>query len=445
MDYDGFIARCTEVRELIESMKDPLVVSHYDADGLSSAGLTLRALKLRGINGRSLVLKKLSREEILKLKDEKEIIFTDLGGGAITQIDELLSSSKVAIIDHHQTPGGKALQANPELFGFSGSFELSAAGCAYFVFRNPELIELGIVGAVGDMQFPLKGLNRIMLEEGAKTGKVEVANDLCLFGRMSRSLAWFLQYCTEPFIPGITGKKANCALLLEELGIPLKDSSGNWRKYYQLTKEEKIKFVSALAAILASKDSDPQLIRSLVGEVYTFPQEKEGTELSDAKEYSTVLNACGRHKEPQVGLGVCLGDETAKARAGELLILHRRQLREAVEFGAKNAEDFGPYYLLDGREINDEEIIGVVAGMLYSGAISRTKPILAISLSEENKTKVSSRATKQLVDAGLNLSKMMKEASVGIGVGGGHSIAAGANIHGDINEFLLRCGRFIGC
>jgi len=445
-DREGFLARCAEVRELAESMNAPLVVSHYDADGLASAGVILKALKSRGIPARSLVLRKLAPEDFRLLAKEEEIIFADLGGGSSALVEQKLRGKKVAIIDHHQTPGGAVPQANPHLFGFDGGAELSAAGCAAFVFPEPELVELGIVGAVGDMQFPLIGLNRELLRRGIDAGFVSTARDLALFGRVSRPLHWFLQYCTEPFLPGLTGKRAACALFFEEVGIPLRDEKGEWRKYYQLSREEKTRMVSGLVAYLYAKDAEPETVRSLVGEVYSFPREKEGTELSDAKEFSTVLNACGRHGKPEVGLGVCLGDADAIKAAQDMLLLHRRQLRDGVEFAGKSVEDFGPYSFLDGRGVIDDGLIGVVAGMLYGGAIRRDKPVIALSLNEEGKVKASGRATKRLIAAGLNLGSVMRSASDGIGVGGGHNIAAGANIDGgekELNRFLLACGEAI--
>ncbi|MDD5317986.1 MAG: DHH family phosphoesterase [Candidatus ainarchaeum sp.] len=447
-ELEGFVERCREAREAAEAMESPLVACHYDADGLSGGALVVKAFAGIGVRARSMALRKLSSDEIGLLEREggDEIVFVDLGGGASKAIDARLlpGGRKIVIIDHHQTPGGKALQANPHLFGFDGGSELSSSGCGYFVFRKPELVELGVVGAVGDMQFPLSGLNRTMLSEGEKAGRVAVETDLSLFGRVSRPLVWFLQYCTEPFLPGLTGKRHACALFFEELGIPLRDARGEWRKYFQLSREEKVKVVSGLAAYLYSKDVDDETVRSLVGEVYSFPMQEQGTELSDAKEFSTVLNACGRHRKPEIGIGVCLGDEGAKREAKELLLLHRRQLREAVEFAGNAVEDFGAYYFLDGRGKIDDGLIGVVAGMLYGGAIRRDKPVIALSLNEEGKVKASARSTKKLVEEGINLGTVMARASEGIGVGGGHNVAAGANLEGDLNLFLVRCGKLIG-
>jgi len=438
-----FRERCAEVREAVKQMKKPLIVNHYDADGLSSGGLVARALKKMGKEFEVRTLRKLDGKAVDGLAGFNEIIFTDLGGGQVKLIEEKLAGKKVVVIDHHQTMESSVLQANPELFGFDGAGELSGSGAAWFVFGDPELVDLGVVGAVGDMQFPLKGLNRVMLEQGIKAGVVECSIDLTVFGRVSRALAWFLQYSSEPYMPGLTGNSRNCALMLKELGISMKEG-GEWRRYYQLSLEEKKKFVSAVVAWLYEKGADPKSIRSLVGEVYSFPKAPEGSELSDASEFSTVLNACGRHKRPDVGIGVCLGDAEAIEKSRELLKLHRRQLREGISYASKAAEDFGKYYFLDGRGVIDDGLIGVVAGMLYGGGVKRTKPIIAVSDygEEKGKLKASGRATRELIGKGLNLNTVMKKATEGIGVGGGHNIAAGAHLEASaLNDFLLSAGK----
>lgn len=440
-DFAAFIKRCAEARGAVEKMRHPTIVNHYDADGLAAGGLVAKALLKMGMEFDVFTTRKFGEEEAGRLGRKKELIFADLGGGQMDAVERL--DADVVVIDHHQTRGSKILQANPHLFGFDGGSELSAAGCAYFVFKDvdPSLVKLGVVGAMGDMQFPLTGLNRKMLDDGVKSGKVVVAKDLTLFGRVSRPLIWFLQYCSEPYLPGLTGRQASCAQFFEELGIEVKTEDGKWRKYYELPRADKVKVVSGLVAHLCSNDADGALISSLVGETYTFPDEERGSELSDANEYSTVLNACGRHGKSEIGVGVCIGNAAAMEEAKGLLLLHRQQLREAVEFAGEAVEDFGVFHFLDGRGVVDDGLIGVVAGMLYGSAISRDKPIIALALNEEGQVKVSGRATKRLCADGVNLGKMLSEATLGIGVGGGHNIAAGAQVEtGNVNGFLLRAG-----
>ncbi len=437
---EGFLERCAEVRRIALSFKDPLVVHHYDADGLSSGSIVISAFRAEGRAVRSECIKKLDDEAIERYVREREIIFVDLGGGN-KRVDELQDA---VIIDHHQTGGIGKPQANPLLHGLDGGTELSASGTAYCVFRvRPEL---AVVGAVGDMMSPLRGMNRWVLDEGVKSGEVVVEEDLKFYGRYCRPLVQFLAYSDDPYLPGITYREDKAAELLADLGIPLERGGGSGgsakRVYADLDDGEKKALVSALAKILISSGrlEDGS---AMIGESYVFPR-RPRNEAYEANEFSTLLNACGRHSKPDIGVRVCLGDESAYAEARALLQLHRRMLREGISFASGRTQDMGPFYLVDGRGAIDEGIIGVVCGMAMQQRW--TKPIIGLADGENSTIKVSGRAPRALVAAGLNLGDLMKRAAAELGgVGGGHRIAAGASIPGGmVNEFLLFAGAYLG-
>lgn len=437
-----FEKRCAEVRDTILSFSHPVIVGHYDADGLAATALVAKALQLHGRNFSIITLKRLGEAEAERLRAFDELVFVDLGGSATQMLNERLAGKRIAIIDHHQTAESALPQANPHLFGFDGGTELSSSSTAYCVFRQPALVELALVGAVGDMQAPMRGLNREILRDGIAHGIVQCSFDLQLFGRVSRPLAWLLSYCSEPLLPGLTGDERACARFLERLGIALKRDD-EWRRYYELAFAERQRLVSALAMLLCDSDASGSNAKSLVGEVYTFPQQPLGTELSDASEFATLLNACGRHGKHEIGISACLGDESAYKQAHALLQEHRRQLRRGIAFASSTVSDFGKFHFLDARGAVADGIVGIVAGMLY-GTIGRGKPVIAAALDEEGNVKISARATKQLVDAGLNLGALLADACSGIGIGGGHRIAAGATIRSSsINEFLQKVGALL--
>ncbi len=470
-DWDGFFARCKEVAQAVEKMHSPLVVNHYDCDGLTSGAITAAALEKMGKKYRIWTVRKIDDEVVEKLHGEKEIIFTDLGGGS-AGVDRL--ECNAVIIDHHQTEGRKFLQANPHLFGFDGGTEVSAAGVAYCVFRV--LPEIAIVGAWGDVQYPFISINKWILEQAEKEGVARVEKSIRLFGRVSRPLAQMLSFADEPYLPGLTGNEERCMQFCETMGIRLKENAGEgahgkpdaaggggagtaagnglsraqgkfdaadgkrWRTYHMLNDEEKRKFVSSLAEFLAESGYDRK-VEELVGESYLITSRPQESEMADAGEFSTLLNACGRNDQPQLGIDVCLGREGAYEQARALLLLHRKNLREGIAFAQKETEDFGKFLLLDGRGVIADGIIGVVAGMLYSG--ERKKPILAIALDDAGMVKISMRGTKELVKNGLNLGAILHEACAAVGgLGGGHKIAAGGGIAPEkLDEFLREIGK----
>ncbi|VVB99299.1 DHHA1 domain protein [uncultured archaeon] len=428
-DRAGFMKRCKEAFEAASAMENPLIVHHYDCDGITSGSIVAAWFEKNGKPYRMRTIRKVDAEIIEEVKNEKQMIFVDLGSGSPI-MEEL--KGEVVIIDHHQPLCRSHLQANPHHFGFDGGTDLSAAGCAYFVFRTAP--DLGVTGAVGDIQYPLRSLNKEMLDEAVEKHQVAVSTDLLLFGRNSRPLTQLLAFADEPFLPGLTGHDDACIKFLAGLGIELREGE-KWRTYNDLRPSEKKKLVSALAEHLSMRIS-PEAAQRLTGEVFTLLNRQEGTELRDASEFSTLLNACGRNSQPELGVDVCLGRKGAYEKARVLLAEHRRNLRDGISFAMKNVQDLGKFLLIDGRGVIADSIIGVVAGMLFPGA--RNKPVLALSLEESGKIKLSTRGTRKLVENGLNLGKILSESCAAVGgVGGGHNIAAGATIPADkLDEFL---------
>jgi RecJ-like exonuclease len=436
-----FLDHCKEARKLALSFSDPLLVHHHDADGVSSGAIVYGALQDIGRKPRTKCIRKLDDKAIDELMNEKEIIFSDLGGGN-KRVNEL---KDVVIIDHHQTEGIEKMQANPMLFGIEGSDELSGSGAAYCVFKNS--VDLGIVGAVGDMQSPLHGMNRWVLDQGVQSGEVKIDNDLRFYGRYCRNLLAFLTYSDDPYIPLISYHEDRAQKLLDNLGIPTKTGNSKpgterWRVYADLSEEEKKKLISELANILINCRMVKK-VDDLIGESYVFPKH-EKDETYEANEFSTLLNACGRHRRSDIGLRVCLGDKTAFDEARALLSMHRKMIREGISFAQNNIQDLGKFFFLDARNVIDESIIGTVIGMVQRA--TWTKPILGVSNGEDETIKFSSRANRALVEAGLNLASVMAGAcEASQGIGGGHKIAAGASIpKGKINEFLLAVGSQLG-
>ncbi|MFH1306926.1 MAG: DHH family phosphoesterase [Candidatus Micrarchaeota archaeon] len=427
--FDKFLSKAKEAREAVAKMKDLLVVNHYDCDGISAGSIVCKFCEREGIKYRVKTIRKLDKHVLDELKEEKEIVFTDLGGGN-KQVNEL--NGNVVIFDHHQTEGIEKLQLNPHLFGIDGGTDMSGSTCVYWALE--QLPEVAIVGAIGDMQYPMQGENRKLVEKFVEKGWVEAPIDLKFYGRMSRPLPQLLAYADDPYLPGLGGSEERCAKFLENLELGSKE--GKWRKYNELEKGEKEKLVGAVAAHLAETYGGKYNANNLVGETYLFPKFKDVPELYDGGEFSTMLNACGRHGKTEVGMDICLGKEGAIEKGRKLLEMHKRALREGVEFAYKNTKDLGQILLLDGRGVIEDSIIGVVAGMLFPGG--RKKPILAMALDKKGKIKISGRGTKKLIEKGLNLGLALREACLKTGgQGGGHKIAAGATVPPErLDEFL---------
>jgi len=282
-------------------------------------------------------------------------------------------------------------------------------------------------------------LNREMLEEGIASGDVKCEQNLRLYGRGSRPLQQMLEYADEPFLPGLTGNSEACKSFLEQSGLGGAPASTS---FYELSQAKQLSLINFLVSHMAERGHE-KTAKSLIGEVYTFPKNDIKTEMYDASEFSTLLNACGRNAKAELGISVCTGEFGAYAQASSLLATHRKNLREGMKFLSQNRQDFGKFYFLDARGAIADGIVGVVAGMGLTSAAK--KPIFAIATDENGAIKVSSRANASLVKAGLNLGMVLKAACEKCGgAGGGHRIAAGATIpKGQLDCFLCELNKLL--
>lgn len=433
--------KAKELAEWAKKEDDFGVIYNYDCDGITAGSIVCQSLQRENKQFNSLALKQIYSTTIKEIKGlGKNLFFVDFGSGQLEMLQQHFGRD-FAVIDHHQPETAEhTLHFNSMLFGYSGGTEISSSGTSYFFAKqmnkkNSDMAARAIVGAVGDMQEQegkLAGLNKQILEEGIEKGFLAKKIDLRLYGRITRPLAHFLCYSTSPTIPEITGNEQNCSRFLSELGIELKHAE-QWRSYEDLFPEEKRKLASKLIVHMHSHNVPEWKIKELIGEVYTLVREQPRTPLYDAKEFSTLLNACGRNGKSDIALKVCMGDRKEYyEKALSLLIQHRTQLREGIQLvQEKGIEEKQNFYFFDAEDKIKESIIGIVAGMLYgSGLISPTKPIIAFSRNEEGDIKASGRSTSELARRGINLGKIFKEISKEIPgtEGGGHNQAAGVKI-----------------
>jgi RecJ-like exonuclease len=456
-----------------------VLASHIDADGLTSGAIASAALERAGIPHDVVFKKQLDDEAIAEIaaRPQETALFTDFGSGQLDIIaeHEAAGDFEPVIADHHQPADATTeFHMNPLLVGLDGASELSGAGTTYVLARalaavteyegdNRDLAALAVVGAVGDMQATdggLVGANGNIVAEGTDAGVLAEAKDLALYGKQTRPLPKLLEYASEVRIPGISNDQRGAVSFLQELDIDTHDGD-DWRRWVDLSDEERQTVVSALLQRALRRGVPPGKAERLVGTSYTLLDEREGTELRDASEFSTLLNATARYERADVGLAVCLGDrEAALDRARRLLANHRRNLSEGLdvvkERGVQQADHL--QWFDAGTEIR-ETIVGIVAGMaLGVDGVDSDRPILAFARKTDGsdseagdtsgsdseadgggaETKVSARGTGRLVGQGLDLSVVVGEAARAVGGdGGGHDIAAGATIPADERTAFL--------
>lgn len=434
----------SEAADVLRDARSVLIVSHIDADGISAGAIASMTADRLGLERTTVFEKKITEEtvESVNSSDADVVWICDLGSGYLSEF----TRSRMIVTDHH-VPDSRWRRKqtslddfsgihhlNPHCYGMDGSYEVCGAGMTYLLSRavdqsNRDMAYLAVVGAVGDFQDSnesrLVGINREIMRDAEANGDLVTEDDLRLFGRETRPITQFFQFCSEPVIPGLTDNAAGCVEFLDALQIPMKDK-GRWRVWNDLSPEEKERAVDGIIEMVDFDQRD-----KVFGEMYTFPNMPPGTGLRDAKEYATILNSCGRYDDAETGMRICRGEMDALKTAERNRAEHRRHISSALSYVKDNhliRERRFIQYFDAGTEIK-ETVVGIVAGMLLNSPECRHNlPIIAF-VDAEDGIKVSARANRGLVEKGLNLSDVMKTAAgiVG-GFGGGHSVAAGATI-----------------
>ena len=453
----GFVEDVSRAAEMIREANAATLISHIDADGITSEAIISQAVSRLGIPVTPVFVRQLEPMTMKHIPDDDTLkIFTDLGGGQQNLLEEAgIPKDKVLILDHHisqPAPGGtEYFQVNSQFYGEEYT-KCSAAGIAYLVARkldpaNKDLAKLSVVGNVGDMMARenrgLVGVARWIAEDGADFGQIRISRGLNCYGLSTRPLHICLSNADDPIIPGISGKPGEAASLLCRTGIY--ESPSDQRLWEELSPEEEKMLTSTLAEQMIANGESPN---GLVAELYFFPDEMEKTPLRNASEYATMLNACGRWTKPKIGEAVCFGDRGQKYREAEHMLRHHRSIiRELCEYIIETGvEDIGSIQVIHTGEKYPDTIVGIGAGMALS-KLDTNKPILVMcSVTDEpDLIKVSMRTYEKVLRRGVDLQEALVTAAAEVGgAGGGHNIAAGAYIpKGCENDFTRRVNELV--
>ncbi|MEM2936980.1 MAG: DHH family phosphoesterase [Candidatus Bathyarchaeia archaeon] len=452
---------------ILETVKEDGFIelySHLDADGIAAAGIIGKALYRLDARFRIRITQWVNEKLVAEILQEKPqmVIFTDLGTEYASLLSQKISGLKIVALDHHQISGEPTegfLCVNPHFHGIDGARNISSSGVAYFVAKamdvaNADLAPVAVVGALGDLQDKyeqrmLGGLNEKIVEDAKNEGLLTVEKDLIFFGRETRPIHKALASTTSPFIPGISGAEDKSLALLVSLDIKPKYDD-KWRALRDLTEDEKKRLCSALADYLLSKGLHYE-ISNLIGHVYTLNREEPWTPLRDGREFALLLNAAGRMDKPSLGIAVCMGDRgLALKEAIKVLEDYRRTINKYLGWVMEKPErikEMENIYVIYGEDFIDDKIIGAISSILLMSLPNPEKPLIAYtSVKEEGLMKVSARTTDMLAHKGVNLGEIMQVAAEkSLGKGGGHDVAAGAQIPTEnIDVFMKLVNELVG-
>lgn len=441
------------ISDCIKTGKNISVITHLDCDGITSGSIVTKSLIRSGAKCTVRTVNEFSKNIIEKMKsDSRQFhIITDLGGGFAKDIDEALGEDWI-VVDHHQIPHEEfdnQKVINAWKYDVDGGKDVSAGGMAYLVSKalhkeNTDLAWIAVVAALGDRQDQgekksFTGINLEIASTAKKNNQVEIDLDILLVGRETRPLPDALAFTSQPFIEGLTWNRDACLSLLNSSGIKLKDGS-RWRVPAELTEDEKRILLQTISKYISTKNAS-DILDELVGYTYTLSGEDKRSFLRDAREFSTMLNSCGRIRKAGVGIAICMGDRTKMLQEGEnILVEYRTFLRTYMNTLSSERwriTDNGHYLMVNGEGLVPENMTGAVSSLLGGSQKNTGKIIILRTNGEEGTIKFSSRKStgcKSMVNLGL----LMRECAARVsGVGGGHAAAAGARITKDkLDEFL---------
>ncbi|MBW2970523.1 DHH family phosphoesterase, partial [Candidatus Woesearchaeota archaeon] len=260
------------------------VVSHLDADGICASSLLLKALSLENRKYSVSIVQQLDESVLRELAGEqyKYIFFTDIGSGQLKLIEKHLGDRIIFVLDHHEpelVDSENIVHINPHLFGIGGSKQISGAGVV-FLFSSAltkkleDFAHIAVIGAIGDIQDEggFSELNNYIIEIAEKKGKLKVIKGLRMFGAQTRPLHKLLEYCTDIYIPGVSGSESGAIQLLKQLGIEPKNNK-KWRRLVDLSDEE----IKRLVEGIIVRRLDEQNPEEIVGPVYILKEEDKGS------------------------------------------------------------------------------------------------------------------------------------------------------------------------
>lgn len=424
------------VNEFKKLKNDPLrVISHLDCDGLTSASIMINILKRENKKFVLSIVRQLDEKIIkeLSLENYDTIIFTDLGSGCINLIKKYLNNKLIFIFDHHNSDDNKKydniIHVNPHLAKNKENFiNISGSGVTYFFAKelneiNKDLAHLAVIGIIGDMQ-DFTNFNKEILDDAVSQNKILVKYGLKMFGSQTRPLNKILQYSTDPFIPGVTGDEQGAFEFLTSTGIKFMQDK-KVKRIIDLNEEELKKLTTAIILRRLGSEKNPE---DIFGNIYLLKDEFEDG-LKDAREFSTLLNCCGRLNKPSIGIGVCLDNFELKQKANELLKQYKQELINGLNWFYSNKGKLikkDNFIIINAEDKIRDTLIGTITSIISRSNVYQNGTILiGMAYTLDNNIKISMRECNT---NNYDLAEILKNFVNEKGEVGGHKQAAGALI-----------------
>ena len=424
------LSNLSSASELVRKHNFFRVVSHYDADGISAAGIICQTLHRAGKQFQVSLLKNLNEKEMdaISKMEADCLIIADMGASYIRELEKL--NWDVIVLDHHRSEdeSDKIHHINPHLFGIDGMTAACGASMSMLFSlavseNNWDLVQLAVAGMAGDRQHMngMIGINEYLTDEAKNRGLVkEISGSLIPPG----VLADELYLSTDPFIAGVSGEREGVYALLQKADIPIES------RFEELAPEQRRRLSSLISLILI----DNRVTLETMMEV-SRPRFILTDWGMDAEALASLFNACGRMDLEGMGVALSMGDPVSLRDSLIINSEYRQKIIESVmkikEGGLTALENIQFFHSHSGG------FTGIMCGIAMQFFADPLKPTFGLSRKDEN-VRVSGRATWKLLDQGVDLSLALRDACKNCGgTGGGHRIASGGAVPIDNEEMFL--------
>ncbi|GBE19787.1 MAG TPA: DHH family phosphoesterase [Candidatus Pacearchaeota archaeon] len=414
--------------KFLEKSKDKeiYVISHFDTDGITSAAIMIKTLKKLDKKFSVKILKTLEEQFIYDLPKNKLILFLDLSSGSLDYIKKD-TLEDVFIIDHHEiiqeVPENVNI-INPELHEKQ---KISSSGLTYLFCKEiksdiKELAKLAILGMIGDMlEKDINKLNNDIINDA----EIKRKRGLLIYPS-TRPLNRTLEFCSNPYIPGVTGNTKGVTELLRE--INLNPAGGKYKSLIELDKEEMERLITAI--MLRNPKTKH---REMIGDIFLL---KFFNRLEDARELSAMINACSKLGDTGLAMQLCMEVPKAKKKAEAIHAKYKQFIISGLKFVSETEKIKGNGFVIINAKNNIKDtMVGTIASILSNSSMYDEGTTIITMAHYEDKIKISARNVGR---NGRNVREILSKVITLVkGEVGGHRFAAGCTIKQDKEQEFI--------
>ncbi|MEM3832582.1 MAG: DHH family phosphoesterase [Thermoprotei archaeon] len=447
MSYENLLSIINQAVDLLKKSNNVFIVSHFDADGLSSAIILASTVYRMRIPFQLRIVDQLDIDIMNNILSNSAdtAILADFGSAISRKFSNEKTNKKVIIIDHHEIPEKDlpswVLEINPHEYGFNGSVDVSSAGLSYLLAKhldekNIDLVRFALAGAIGDQQDqgPKKSfvsINSKIVNEGVESGYISVRVRLLLSGSPTTTpIVRAIANTTEPYLAGLSGDEQASYEFLKNIGIN-PEISGRLRTLAELNENELKLLASRLVLHILGYGGTAEQAENLYGHDYIYVKDNI---IPSIRELSAFLNACGRLDMEWYPIEAFILGKIEQQNVVDIIGKHRQIIAKKLEILQNNADIITKGKWINAFKLEDvgDRMMGVITTIALNSRIlggsmvtvgitkSRTKP---------GYLKISARAPRELIEKGINVGKAISKVAEKVGgIGGGHDAAGGAQI-----------------